>query len=85
MCECLHRARASKISLKNVASTPTFSGDQRGHVKPVTHWTSAAVDCTFAAHFSAIAVERRHSNQCCDLAAIELSKLRHLCQEFQSG
>jgi hypothetical protein len=25
MCECLHRARASKISLKNVASTPTFS------------------------------------------------------------
>jgi hypothetical protein len=25
MCECLHRARAKKISLKNVASTPTFS------------------------------------------------------------
>jgi hypothetical protein len=25
MCECLHRARTSKISLKNGGSTPTFS------------------------------------------------------------
>jgi hypothetical protein len=25
MCECLHRASTSKISLKNVAPTPTFS------------------------------------------------------------
>ena len=25
MCQCLHRARARKASLKNVASTPTFS------------------------------------------------------------
>jgi hypothetical protein len=25
MCECLHRASAKKISLKNVASTPTSS------------------------------------------------------------
>src|SRR5204863_7538173 len=25
MCECFYRARARKISLKNVASTPTFS------------------------------------------------------------
>src|SRR5438067_12601237 len=35
MRECLHRAGASKISLKNVASTPTFSlsiGKFRGQV-----------------------------------------------------
>ena len=35
MCECLHRAGARKISLKNGASTPTFSlpiGKFRGQV-----------------------------------------------------
>ena len=35
MCQCLHRARASKTSLKNVASAPTFSlpiGKFRGQV-----------------------------------------------------
>ena len=39
MCECLHRAGASKISLKNVASTSTFSlsnGDFR--------WQTTALD-----------------------------------------
>ena len=38
MCECLQRARASKISLKNGASTPTFSlsiGKFRGQVSVV--------------------------------------------------
>ena len=39
MRECLHRARAKEISLKNVASTPTFSlsnGDFR--------WQTTALD-----------------------------------------
>ena len=40
MCECLHRARARKISLKNVASTPTFSlsvGDFRWQTTALDH------------------------------------------------
>jgi hypothetical protein len=46
MCECFHRERAGKISLKNVASTPTFRlsiGDVSRASRPCEVFTSDSV------------------------------------------
>ena len=48
-------------------------GDKRGHVQAVTYRAPAAIDGTFAAHLSAIAIKRRYSDQ--SVALVEVYDL----------
>jgi hypothetical protein len=46
---------------------------KRGHIKPVTHWFAATVNCSFATHPAAVTIKRCDSDQSRNFATIEFS------------